>query len=95
MRSRPCPLLTKRKWVILFVVNFDVHKLVQEEKIGGLEKANNVKKAAAVGKGVSSLTEKVGLVVKIVIILLKSSHSYLYRMITIIVMSINNIKVVT
>ena len=65
---------------------------MQEEKIGGLEKAN-VKKA--VGKGVSSLTEKVGLVVKIVIILLKSSHSYLYRMITIIVMSINNIKVVT
>ena len=39
------------------------------EKIGGLEKAKeglekagNVKKAAAVGKGVSSLTEKVGLV---------------------------------
>ena len=67
----------------------------EEEKLGGLEKANNVKKATAVGKGVSSLTEKVGLVLKIVIILLKSSHSYLYRMITIIVMSINNIKVVT
>ena len=46
---------------------------MQEEKIGGLEKAGNVKKAAAVGKGVSSLTEKVGLVLKIVIILLKSS----------------------